>query len=90
MVLRCLRGAECMYLPKYYQTTQKNSRYKDELIIDYIPGISLGDYLVKNGPTATFSKKLNLLMHIANAIRFLQSYDIAHLDLSVNNIILNA
>jgi len=77
-----------MYIPKYYQTDQLNSRFRDMLIIDYVPGPTLVDFMFLKKSTVTLSWKLHLLMHLANALRFLDTYDIAHLDLSVNNIIL--
>lgn len=37
--------------------------------------------------TFTHSAKLHILSHLSNAIRFLESYQVAHLDLTPSNII---
>lgn len=70
-VVRNLRGAECIYLPKYYQTVQKYSCFRGCLLIDYLPGMKLGDMIVNRAQSLTLSWKIHLLMHLANAIRFL-------------------
>jgi hypothetical protein len=40
-ILSNLRGVGCGYLPKYYHTLQ--GEYKPFLLMDYIPGSTLGD-----------------------------------------------
>ncbi len=78
----------CPYLPKYYQTEQRYCENRQALMMDYIPGPTLGEILPYTSSCFSLPSKLHLLMHLANALRFLESYDIAHLDISPNNIVI--
>jgi len=55
--------------------------------MDYVPYPTLQDFLLIRHNTISLSTKINLVGHISNAIRFLEDYNIAHLDLSSVNIL---
>jgi len=86
-ILANLRGAVTGYLPKYYHSVQTNFEYRNYLLMDYIQGPTLADELILKKSTLTHSSNMHILIHISNAIRFLQKYDVAHLDLSPSNIL---
>lgn len=86
-MLANLRTAKCSYFPRYFHSTQKNYDYRDCLLMDYLPGPTLADEL--RADRLSHFSKLQILSHLTNAIRFLERYRIAHLDLSPANIIVN-
>jgi serine/threonine protein kinase len=55
--------------------------------MDYIPGNTLADESSKKAETQTNSAKLHILFHLSNAIRFLETHGISHLDISPHNVI---
>ncbi len=81
------RGTSCAYFPKYYQSIQPIAQLNDTLLMDYVQGVTLGDFIDNHKDTCSFSSKLQILYHISNGLRFLSEYEVAHLDLSPNNII---
>ena len=82
-----LRGRRNIYFPKYYNSTQSHFYLKDCLLMDYIQYPTLQDFLLMRHSTLSLSGKINLAVHITNAIRFLEEYQITHLDLSSVNIL---
>jgi serine/threonine protein kinase len=58
--------------------------------MDYVPGLNLSDEMRLKSSTYTLATRLFILSHIANAIRFLEEYHIAHLDLTPSNIIVDS
>jgi serine/threonine protein kinase len=88
-VLSNLRGACSVYLPRYYHTVQEHSDYRTAVIMDYLPGPTLHERLILQRATMTAGAQLHLVSHIANALSFLESYRIAHLDLTPANVIIH-
>lgn len=81
------RSIGCGYLPKYYHSPQKDYQYSPYLLMDYVAGNTLSEQMQKKYETITFSSKMHIISHLSNALRFLDQYEIAHLDLSPSNVI---
>ena len=70
-ILCNLRGAKNIYLPKYYNSIQEHFIYKDSLLIEFIPSSTLHDFLLMRTHSMSLGSKINVAVHITNAIRFL-------------------
>ncbi len=89
-MLSHFRTCRCKYLARYFHTVQPNYDYKHLLLMDYVQGLNLFQEMYYTSNTCTLATRLFILSHIANAIRFLESYQVAHLDLNPNNIIVDS
>lgn len=87
-IIRKLKNGTCMYVPKYYQVFEKSNAYHDDLIMDHINYPDLRDYLYYTQETLSYHTKIFLCSIIAQAIRYLGSYQVVHLDLKPRNIML--
>lgn len=56
--------------------------------MDYISTPMLLEYMIKAKETISFQNKLVYVLAIAQGLRYLQGYDIAHLDIKPTNIML--
>jgi serine/threonine protein kinase len=77
-----------VFLPKYYINVERNADSEHQLMCDYIPFPTLADYTTKNRDTLSYQTKIYLGYIIAQGLRYLQEYQIAHLDLKPSNIML--
>lgn len=77
-----------MFLPKYYLNTDKLNESEGELMVDFINYPTLADYVTKNKDSLSYQTKIYLSFIIAQGLRYLQEYQIAHLDLKPSNIML--
>jgi serine/threonine protein kinase len=75
-----------MFLPKYYLLAEKDNSYENDLLVDYIGHPNLSDYIDKNRSTLSLNTKIYFVLMIAQALRYLKEYRIAHLDLKPSNI----
>jgi serine/threonine protein kinase len=58
-------------------------------MMEYNPcGVTLSEHLLKNRESLSLDSKMQLLIHISNSLRFLQSSNIVHMDLNLNNILI--
>jgi serine/threonine protein kinase len=56
--------------------------------MDYINGDKLDEFNDKSKKSLSFWTKIFIMKNITNGLRFLQTYDIIHLDLKPSNIII--
>ncbi len=75
-----------MFLPKYYINVDQSSQSEQELMVDYLNSPTLAEYITKNKETMSYQTKIYLGYMIAQGLRYLQEYKIAHLDLKPSNI----
>lgn len=86
-ILSTLRHAKSPYLIKYYKTEQK-CKLENCLLMDYLPNCpTLHQYMEKKKLSLSILGKLSLLANIANGLRFLKHYHIAHMDFNPTNIL---
>lgn len=57
-------------------------------MVDFINYPTLSDYITKNKDSLSYQTKIYLGYIIAQGLRYLQEYQIAHLDLKPSNIML--
>ena len=88
MVLTKIKDGVSIFLPKYYINVEKNAESELELMCDYLPFPTLADYTTKNTDTISYQTKIYLGYIIAQGLRYLQEYQITHLDLKPSNIML--
>jgi serine/threonine protein kinase len=83
-----MKNGMSMFLPKYYITADKKGEAENELLVDFINYPTLADYVTKNKVTMSYQTKIYLGYIIAQGLRYLQEYQIAHLDLKPSNIMI--
>ncbi len=86
-ILTHLKDSSCAYFPKYYFTSQSNYIFSDFFLMDFIQKHNLNIQSQIKYLSLSLKSKLLLLVHISNAIRFLETKGIVHIDLSPNNIL---
>jgi|LakMenE18May11ns_1017448.scaffolds.fasta_scaffold9212960_1 serine/threonine protein kinase len=57
--------------------------------MDFIPFPTLKEYLFINRVSMSLQTKLMLILNVVQAIRSTDAFDVVHLDLKPNNILLN-
>jgi serine/threonine protein kinase len=75
-------------LPRYYLANDEKSPFHDDLLMDYINYPTLGTHIIKAHEVMSFQSKLYFGYAIAQALRYLHHYEIAHLDVKPYNIML--
>ena len=83
-----IKSGLSLYFNKYYFLLGKDPDDEYTLISDYIQGPNLYNYCVQNRSTLSFQTKIYLCIMIAQSLRYLSSYKIAHLDLKPTNIMM--
>ena len=81
-----LRSSSSAYLLKYYNVKEEGF-FKNKVILDAVSYPNLEEYCYLNQKTMSMKSKLFFLSQIAHGLRFLRSYNIAHMDLKANNIV---
>lgn len=74
-------------MAKYYHSEQASFPYRECLLLDYLPSPTLHDELASKRLTLSAHSKMTLLAHLSNAVRFIEGYEVAHLDISPNNVL---
>ena len=87
-ILKKIKNGTSMFLPKYYLNSDKQNENNGELMVDFINYPTLSDYVAKNKDSLSYQTKIYLGYIIAQGLRYLQEYQIAHLDLKPSNIML--
>ena len=85
-ILTKIKFGLSMFLPKYYILAEKDNSYENDLLVDYIGHPNLSHYIDKNRATLSFNTNIYFVLMIAQALRYLKEYRIAHLDLKPSNI----
>jgi serine/threonine protein kinase len=86
LILTKIKDGMSMFLPKYYINVDQNSQGEQELMADYLNHPTLAEYITKNKETMSYQTKIYFGYIIAQGLRYLQEYQIAHLDLKPSNI----
>ena len=77
------------YILKYYVSNQRNFEYKDCLLIDFLPNSQpLSNYIEIFKETLSLNSKIYLIVNLTNSLRFLNDYQIVHMDLNLNNFLI--
>jgi serine/threonine protein kinase len=88
MILTKIKDGMSMFLPKYYINVERSSEDENELMADFLNYPTLADYVSKNIDSISYQTKIYLGYILAQSLRYLQEYHIAHLDLKPSNIML--
>jgi serine/threonine protein kinase len=59
-----------------------------DLFVDYVPAPTLEEYLVINRASLSLPSKIFILIMILRGVRFIHGFEITHLDLKPQNILL--
>jgi len=65
-------------------------RQNNAIIVEYIDGINLENYLAKSDTPILFSLAYKILLEICKGLKYIHQKKIVHLDLTLNNIILSS
>lgn len=87
-ILMRIKNGMSLFLSKYYLNIEKTNE-ENELMMDYIKYPSLSAFMQDHRETISYQTKICLAYMIAQALRFLQDYQITHLDLKPSNIMLS-
>ena len=82
-ILKFCHHKNIVHLIDYFETFENII-----IILNYIEGNTLGDYLKENNFNFTESKAANIMLQIANGIQYLHKFGIIHRDLKPDNIII--
>ena len=85
-IIRLFKNGVSAYILKYYVSNQRNFEYKNSLLIDFLPNSQpLSNYIEIFKETLSLNSKAFLIVNIINSLRFLNDYQIVHMDLNLNN-----
>jgi serine/threonine protein kinase len=88
-ILTRIKNGVSIFLNKYYLLAEKDNNFENDLLSDFIDYPNLYDYCQKNKETMSFQTKIYLCIMVAQSLRYLSEYKIAHLDLKPTNIMTN-
>lgn len=74
---------KCRNIVEIYDVFEENNTAY--YVMEYIPGLNLGDYIKKNGPM-TEKQALPVIAQVANALEYIHNRKILHLDVKPANI----
>lgn len=87
-IIRLFKSGVSAYILKYYVSRQPNFEYRDCLLIDFLPNSQpLSNYIEIFRETLSLNSKTYLIVNLANSLRFLSDYQIVHMDLNLNNVL---
>lgn len=78
-----------MFVPKYYLNVERLND-ENELLIECIDYPNLATFIEMQKNTMSYQTKIYFCSMIAQALRYLQEYQITHLDLKPSNIMLSS
>ena len=82
-ILKFCHHKNIVHLIDYFETFESII-----IILNYIEGSTLGEYLKDNNFNFTESKAANIMLQIANGIQYLHKFGIIHRDLKPDNIMI--
>ncbi|KAI2805296.1 hypothetical protein RDWZM_008611 [Blomia tropicalis] len=83
-IVRNLRHPNCIYVEELFRT-----RNKIYIVMHFMPNGNIGNVVRRNGPLCEWNAKL-WYCPIARAIKYLHEHKIAHRDLKLDNVLLDA
>jgi len=82
-----IKNGKPIYFPRYY-IPKFTHQFEYDLILDYIDYPSFKEYHDNNSETISLQTKIHLAFTVVQALRYLRSYGIVHLDCKPSNILL--
>jgi serine/threonine protein kinase len=87
-IIKLFKNGVSGYVLKYYVSSQANFEHKDSLLLDYLPNSHpLSNFIEIYSHTLSLNSKAFLIVNLANSLRFINDYQIAHMDLNLNNVL---
>ena len=86
-ILAQFRGAKTRVLTKYFHSTQADFKYSPYLMMDPIAGRPITDQFYRMKSSLSLVTKISWLMGAINGVKFLEDYQVGHMDLSPKNLI---
>lgn len=88
-ILKIMKHGRPIFLPKYYiDTGSRQAESDSQLIIDNINHPTLTEYFIQNNQSISYQTKIYFGYIISLGLKYLQDYQITHLDLKPSNIML--
>lgn len=75
------------HIPKFYEFKHDSKSKRSYLVMEYIKGLSLDQYIIKNG-TISEEEAKSFLSQLIKAVKELHSHGIAHRDIKPQNILI--
>jgi serine/threonine protein kinase len=82
-----LKILSCEHIPKFCEFNHDSKSNKSYLVMEYINGLSLDQYIIKNG-TVSEEEAKSFLSQLIKAVKELHSHGIAHRDIKPQNILI--
>ena len=83
-ILKFCHHKNIVHLIDYFETIENII-----IVLQYIEGCTLGDYLKEKNFSLTEAEAANIMLQIANGIKYLQLFGIIHRDLKPDNIMIS-
>ena len=83
-ILKFCHHKNIVHLIDYFETIENII-----IVLQYIDGCTLGDYLKEKNFSLTEAEAANIMLQIANGIKYLQLFGIIHRDLKPDNIMIS-
>ena len=77
-------------LNRYYFPINLPPASKTDILMDYIPYPTLKDFLLMTRQYFSLQSKLVILLSVVQGLRSINQFDVVHLDLKPNNIMMNS
>ena len=86
-ILKSIKNGQAIFIPKYYISVDKN--YESDLLSDCLFNPTLMEYVMLRRDFISMNSKIYILFMLIQAMRYLKMYNIVHLDLKPNNILVS-
>lgn len=86
-ILKSIKNGQAIFIPKYYIPVDKI--YENDLLSDFLFNPTLMEYVMLRRDYISMNSKIYILFMLIQAMRYLKMYNIVHLDLKPNNILVS-
>lgn len=85
-----MKSSNSYMLNRYYCPLNHAANInRNDIVMDHIPFPTLKEFMVLGKQSSSLVSKLTVMMAVVQALRSVNRFDVVHLDLKPNNILLN-
>lgn len=89
-IIEKMKNSSSYMLNRYYCPLNSAAAFnRSDIVMDHIPFPTLKEFMVLGKQSCSLVSKLTVMLAVVQALRSVNRFDVVHLDLKPNNILLN-